>query len=152
MKLVLERELGIVTGLAATHTSVLQNFHPDYSTQGRNKPMLSVHLSVLSISLQPHELQPTRLPCPSNSPGKSIGVGSHSFLQEIFSSGDQTRISVSQISYSSRLVLGHWHHLVNPLCVYSSLYFQIKLSHRSTQIWQKPIYHNVIISRLKKLI
>ena len=36
--------------------------------------------SVMSDSLQPHGLQPTRLPCPWNSPGKNAGVGSHSLL------------------------------------------------------------------------
>ena len=35
-------------------------------------------------SLQPHGLQPARLLCPQDSPGKNTGVGSHSFLQEIF--------------------------------------------------------------------
>ena len=30
---------------------------------------------------QPHGLQPTRLLCPWNSPGKNTGVGSHSLLQ-----------------------------------------------------------------------
>ena len=34
--------------------------------------------SVLSDSLQPHGLYPTRLLCPWNSPGKNTGVGSHS--------------------------------------------------------------------------
>ena len=35
-------------------------------------------------SLQPHGLGLTRLLCPWNSPGKNIGVGCHSLLQEIF--------------------------------------------------------------------
>ena len=33
--------------------------------------------SVVSSSLQPHGLQPTRLFCPWDSPGKNTGVGSH---------------------------------------------------------------------------
>ena len=33
-------------------------------------------------SLQPHGLQPTRLPCPWNSPGKDAGVGCHFILQK----------------------------------------------------------------------
>ena len=37
--------------------------------------------SVLSDSLQPHGLQPKRLLCPWNSPGKNSGVGSHFLLQ-----------------------------------------------------------------------
>ena len=33
---------------------------------------------------QPHGLQPTRLFCPCNSPGKNTGVGNHSLLLGIF--------------------------------------------------------------------
>ena len=40
--------------------------------------------SVLSNSLKPHGLQPARLLCPWDSPGKSNGVGCHSLLQGIF--------------------------------------------------------------------
>ena len=41
---------------------------------------------VVSESLQPHGLLPTRLLCPLNFPGKSIGVGRHFLLQGIFPS------------------------------------------------------------------
>ena len=37
--------------------------------------------SVMSDSVQPRRRQPTRLPCPWNSPGKNIGVGCHFLLQ-----------------------------------------------------------------------
>ena len=40
--------------------------------------------SVLSNSLRPHGLQPARLLCPWNSPGKNTGVGCHFLLQGIF--------------------------------------------------------------------
>ena len=40
--------------------------------------------SVMSDSLQPHGLQPTRLLCPSGFPGKNTGVDFHSHLQGIF--------------------------------------------------------------------
>ena len=36
---------------------------------------------VVSDSLRPHELQPTRLLCPWDFPGKSTGVGCHFLLQ-----------------------------------------------------------------------
>ena len=39
---------------------------------------------VVSDSLGPHGLQPTRLLCPWNSPGKNTGVGSHFLLPGIF--------------------------------------------------------------------
>ena len=39
---------------------------------------------VMYDSLQPHGLQPARLLCPWDSPGKNTGVGIHSFLLEIF--------------------------------------------------------------------
>ena len=37
--------------------------------------------SVVSDSVRPHRRQPTRLPCPWDSPGKNTGVGCHFFLQ-----------------------------------------------------------------------
>ena len=41
--------------------------------------------SVVSSSLQPCELWPSRLHCPWDSPGKNTGMGSHALLQWIFS-------------------------------------------------------------------
>ena len=35
----------------------------------------------MSDSVQPHKRQPTRLPCPWDSPGKNTGVGYHFLLQ-----------------------------------------------------------------------
>ena len=40
--------------------------------------------SVVSNSLKPHGLQPTRSLCPWNFPGKNTGVGCHFLLQRIF--------------------------------------------------------------------
>ena len=37
--------------------------------------------SVVSDSVRPHGLQPTRLLCPWDSPGKNTGVGCHFLLQ-----------------------------------------------------------------------
>ena len=45
----------------------------------------SVSHSVVSNSLRPHGLQPSRLLCPWNSPGKNTGVSNHSLCQGIFS-------------------------------------------------------------------
>ena len=41
-------------------------------------------VSAMSDSSQPHGLQPSRLLCPWNSPGKKAGVGRHALLQGIF--------------------------------------------------------------------
>ena len=38
----------------------------------------------MSNSMQPYGLQPTRLLCPWDSPGKNTGVGCHALLQRIF--------------------------------------------------------------------
>ena len=43
-----------------------------------------VSCSVMSDSLQSHELYPTRLLCPWDFPGKNTGVGCHALLQGIF--------------------------------------------------------------------
>ena len=40
--------------------------------------------SVMSNSLRPHGLQPARLLCPWDSPGKNSGVGCHFLLEGIF--------------------------------------------------------------------
>ena len=48
--------------------------------------------SVTSDSFLPHGLQLTRLPCPSDFPGKNTGVGSHFLLQGIFQSRTQTHL------------------------------------------------------------
>ena len=45
---------------------------------------ISVSRSVVSDSLRPHGLQPTRLLCPWDFPGKDTGVGCHYLLQGIF--------------------------------------------------------------------
>ena len=38
----------------------------------------------MSESLLPRGLQPARLPCPWNSPGKNTGVGCHALFKGIF--------------------------------------------------------------------
>ena len=43
-----------------------------------------ISCSVMSKSLQTHGLQPTRLLCPSNFPGKNTGVSCHFLLHGIF--------------------------------------------------------------------
>ena len=40
-------------------------------------------LQSLSDSVRPHRQQPTRLPCPWDSPGKNTGVGCHFLLQSM---------------------------------------------------------------------
>ena len=47
-------------------------------------PVCVFNRSVVSNSLRPHGLQPAKLLCPWDSPGKNTGVGSHFLLQGIF--------------------------------------------------------------------
>ena len=54
------------------------------SYQGSIRVWIWVSHLVLPNSLQPHGLQPTRLLCPWDFPGKNVGVGCHFFLQGIF--------------------------------------------------------------------
>ena len=50
-----------------------------------SRPFFQKHVcSVVSDSLHPHGMQPARLLCPWNSPGKNTRVGYHSLVQEIF--------------------------------------------------------------------
>ena len=45
--------------------------------------LLLLVTSVVSDSVRPHGLQPTRLPHPWDSPGKNTGVGCHFLLQRM---------------------------------------------------------------------
>ena len=49
-----------------------------------NYEMQNISSSVMSDSSQSHWLQPSRLLCPWNSPGKNTGVGCHALPQGIF--------------------------------------------------------------------
>ena len=65
------------------------------SSRGSSQPRAQIHVpcllwvihcccyvaSVVSNSVRPHRWQPTRLPCPWDSPGKNTGVGCHFLLQ-----------------------------------------------------------------------
>ena len=52
--------------------------------------------SVVSDSLQPQAIQPARLLCPWDSPGKNTGVGCHALLQKTFpTQGLDTRLLAS---------------------------------------------------------
>ena len=62
------------------------------------------HCQALSDSLRPRELQPTKLLCPRDFPGKNTGVGCHSLLQ---------RISLTE---GSNPCLLHWQGDSLPLC------------------------------------
>ena len=50
----------------------------------RSSVCVCISCSVVSNSLQPHGLQPTRLLCPWDSSGKNTGMGGHALLQGIF--------------------------------------------------------------------
>ena len=64
------------------------NSHLEQVNQNHSKMCVCVCVclscSVMSDSLQSHELQPARLLCPWNSPDKNTKVGDNSFLQGIF--------------------------------------------------------------------
>ena len=77
--------------------------------------------STASESLQPHGLQPTRLLCPRDPPGKSAGVGCHCLLHTWHLGKDKTmeskKISVCEVfgyrgwgmnSWSTGEFLGWW--------------------------------------------
>ena len=65
-------------------------------------------------SLRPHVLQPARLLCPWDSPGKNTGVGCRALLQGSSQLRDWTHISY--VSGTGRRVLYHWCHVGSPGC------------------------------------
>ena len=58
--------------------------------------------SVVSDSVRPHRRQPTRLPCPWDSPGKNTGVGRHFLLQCMKVKSE------SEVAQSCRLLTTPW--------------------------------------------
>ena len=63
--------------------------------------------SVVSNSLWPHGLFPTRFLCPWDSPGKNTGVGCHVILQGIFPIQGRTHVSWSSALQVNSLPLSH---------------------------------------------
>ena len=63
----------------------IQHLVMTYNGKESKKEMcVCVSRSVVSDSLRPHRLQPARLLCPWDSPGKNTGVDCHNILQRIF--------------------------------------------------------------------
>ena len=69
----------------------------------------SISSSVVSNSLRPHRLWPTRLFCPWDSPGKNTGMGCHSLLQGIFPTQG---LNLGLLNY--RQILYHLSHQGSP--------------------------------------
>ena len=90
--------------------SLFKNGHPLFF------PIFTCLLSGFSrvLSLRPHGLQPTRLLCPWDSPGKNTGMGSHALLQGVFlTQGSNPRLFCLRHWQVSSLPLSH---LGSPLC------------------------------------
>ena len=65
--------------------------------------------SVVSDSLWPRGLQPTRLLCPWDSPGKNTGAGCHIPLQRIFQTqGSNAHLLCLLPWHADSLPLSHW--------------------------------------------
>ena len=77
-------------------------------------------MSVVSDSLRCYRLQPSRLPCPWDSPSKNTGVGCHALLQGVFlTQGSNPRLSFC----IGRQVLYHQRYLGSPSrCLVSYLF------------------------------
>jgi len=80
----------------------------------------------MSDSVRPHGLQPTRLLCPWDFPGKSTGVGCHCLLRMDFLEGyNFPRLNQEEIENMNRLITSTETELVI-----------LKLSNKQT-IWSK---------------
>ena len=98
--------------------------------------------SVMSNSLWSHELQPARLLCPWDFPGKNTGVGCHFLLQGIFLT---QIISVSTALQVDSLTLGPpwkplspWEGYQNE-CVHRVVKFTKVKYFNSSQLWLLPV-------------
>ena len=68
-----------------THTKVHTHKYTQINTQVHSiQPHVCSVASVMSNSLRPYGVYPSRLLCPWDSPGKNTGVGCHALLQGAF--------------------------------------------------------------------
>ena len=90
-----------------------------------------LHCSVVCDSLRPHGLQPTRLLCPWDFPGKNTGVGSYSLLQGILpAQGANLGL------LHCRQILYHLCHIIREvLIIYTFAYIHIKYLWHWNFIW-----------------
>ena len=63
--------------------------------------------SVVSDSVRPHRWQPTRLPCPWDSPGKNTGVGCH-FLLQCMKMKSESEVAQSCLTLSDPMTAAYW--------------------------------------------
>ena len=78
--------------------------------------------SIVSTSLWPHALQPTRLPCPWDFPGKNTGAGCHFLLQGIFLTlGSKLHLCISCISRQAPYHCVTWE---SPICKYCAILYK----------------------------
>ena len=89
--------------------------------------------SVVSDSLQPHGLQPTRLLCPWDFPDKNTGVGFHFLLQMIL------------LTQGSNPGLSHCRQMLYHLSHQGSLILQYSMSNFSPLLLSLPIYSSSTI-------
>ena len=76
---------------------------------GRNLSLAACTRAHSSVCLQPYELQPTRLLCSWDSPGKNTGAGCHALLQGIFpTQGSNLRPLRLLLCQVYSLALIHW--------------------------------------------
>ena len=98
----------------------------------------SVSRSVVSDSLQPHGLEPTRLLCPQTSPGKKTGVGSNFLLQGIF----PTQGSNPGLPHC-RQIRYHLSHQGSPETLWVNINLRWNSSHLSTS--SPPEAHTLLL-------
>ena len=79
--------------------------------------------SVVSYSLQPHGLQPTRLLRPWDFPGKSTGVGCHRFLPNVYAKMVKADNSMLCVSYLNKNCLQIY--ITRRVVVYHCLKFNL---------------------------
>ena len=118
----------------------------------------------MSDSVRPYRRQPTRLPCPWDSPGKNTGVGCHFLLwsatkllrqisePEIW---ELCRTEVSRLVHRPNPALFSWPWAMNEFCIFfngyiSWLYKYPWNSFDFTSLLAKPIYYRWSLK--KKLI
>ena len=87
--------------------------------------------SVVSFSLRPHGLEPARLLCPWDSPGKNAGVGCYALLQEVFltQGSNLPLLCLLQWPAGSLPLASPGNNVLYHICIHSAVYRHLGCFH-----------------------
>ena len=127
----LQQSAGRTTTWSATASSLSLGDPPCCSGPTRESKVCVLSHSVMPDSLPPHGLQPSRLLCPWDLPGKNTGMGCHFLLQGIFLTQglNQSLLHCRQILYHLSYQRPSIYLYIFNIFLYIYIYLYSQISH-----------------------